>query len=152
MPVRGLTPVQLYDSLTQATGLRREEAQPAFIFGGDSARRDFIERFATGDDRPTERQTSILQALTLMNGRLVTDATSLEKGATLPAVSDSYFLDTAGKIEAIYLAALTRRPRPDELERLIPYVERGGPTLNPKKALADVFWSLLDSAEFVLNH
>jgi Protein of unknown function (DUF1549)/Protein of unknown function (DUF1553) len=152
MPVRGLSPFQLYESVMQATGLRREPVQPPFVIGGDSPRRDFLERFASQEEKPTERQTSILQALTLMNGRLITDATSLDRGATLPALTDAYFLDTPGKIESLYLATLSRRPRPEEIERLVPYVERGGPTLNPKKALADVFWSLLDSAEFVLNH
>jgi hypothetical protein len=152
MPVRGLSPLQLYDSVIQATGLQREAPQPQFVLGGDSPRRDFLERFASQDEKPTEHQTSILQALTLMNGRLVTDATSITRGATLPALADAFFLDTPGKVEALYLATLSRRPRPDELERLVPYVDRGGPTLNPKKALADVFWSLLGSAEFVLNH
>jgi len=152
MPVRGLSPLQLYESVLQATGLKREDPVPPFQIGGDSPRRDFLERFASQEEKPTDRQTSILQALTLMNGKLVTDATSIDRGATLPALADSYFLDTPGKVEALYLAALTRRPRPEELERLVPYVDRGGPTLNPKKALADVFWALLDSAEFVLNH
>ena len=152
MPVRGLSPVQLYDSLIQATGLRREPPQQPFVIGGDSPRRDFLERFAGQEDRPTDRQTSILQALTLMNGRLVDDATSLDRGATLPALADSYFLDTPGKVEALYLSTLSRRPKPEELERLVPYVDRGGPTLNPNKALADVFWTLIDSAEFVFNH
>jgi hypothetical protein len=87
-----------------------------------------------------------------MNGQLMTEATGLERGGTLPAIADSYFLDTAGKIEALYLAALSRGPRPEELDRLVPYVDRGGPTLNPKQALADVFWALLNSAEFVSNH
>jgi hypothetical protein len=87
-----------------------------------------------------------------MNGRLMNDATSLERGGTLPAVADSYFLATPEKIEALYLAALARRPRPEELDRLVPYVERGGPGLNPKTALADVFWALLNSAEFCVNH
>jgi hypothetical protein len=152
MPVRGLSPLQLYESLMQATGLPREPVTPGIVIGRDSPRGDFLERFASQEERPTERQTSILQALTLMNGRLVDDATSLDRGATLSGVADAYFLDTAGRIEALYLATLTRRPRPDELERLVPYVERGGPTLNPRKALADVLWSLLGSAEFVFNH
>jgi hypothetical protein len=30
--------------------------------------------------------------------------------------------------------------------------ENGGPTNDPKQALADVFWVLLNSAEFSLNH
>jgi len=136
----------------QATGLQREVQQPGFVIAGNTPRSEFLERFTSQDEKPTEHQTSILQALTLMNGRLITDATSIDRGATLPALADSYFLDTPGKVESLYLAALSRRPRPDELERLVPYLERGGPTLNPKKAMADVFWSLLGSAEFVLNH
>lgn len=152
MPVRGLTPLQLYNSIVQASGIPREEPLPPFVIGGDSPRRDFLERFASREEKPTEHQTSILQALTIMNGRLLGDASGLEKGTTLAAIADSFFLDTPGKIEALYLATLSRRPRPDELERLVPYVERGGPTLNPRKALGDVMWSLLGSGEFVLNH
>jgi hypothetical protein len=152
MAVRGLTPIQLYDSLTRAAGLKREPPNRFFFNNQASLRTEFVERFAAQDDRPTERQTSILQALTLLNGRLLTDAVSLERGATLPGVADAFFLDTPGKIEALYFAALSRKPRPDELERLVPYVERGGSGLNPKKALGDVFWSILGSAEFVLNH
>ncbi|HWE36779.1 MAG TPA: DUF1549 domain-containing protein, partial [Isosphaeraceae bacterium] len=57
MPVRGLSPGQFIDSLAQATG-------------GDAGeiRARFLELFADRDERPTEAQTSILQALTLMNG------------------------------------------------------------------------------------
>ncbi|HEV3168077.1 MAG TPA: DUF1553 domain-containing protein, partial [Isosphaeraceae bacterium] len=152
MPIRGLSPQQLYESLVQAAGMKREGEQPVFFGGGNSARKDFVDRFASQDEKPTEHQTSILQALTLMNGRLMADATNLEKGGTLPAIADAYFLDTPSKIEALYLAALSRRPKPEELDRLVAYVDRGGPTLNPKKALTDVFWALLNSAEFVLNH
>jgi Protein of unknown function (DUF1549)/Protein of unknown function (DUF1553) len=150
MPSRGMSPEQLYASFVQATGVKREKDTP-FSFA-DSPRSDFLEAFAGQDGRPLERRTSIRQSLMLMNGRLSTDATDLTRGATLPAVADSYFLDTPGKVEALYLSTLTRRPTAEELERLVAYVDRGGPTLDPKKALADVFWSLLNSSEFILNH
>jgi Protein of unknown function (DUF1549)/Protein of unknown function (DUF1553) len=152
MPVRGLTPEQLYENLIMATGLPREVVPRALVVRNNSPRGEFIERFASQEERPADRQTSILQALTLMNGRLVDDATSFGRGPTVTAVADSDFLDTKGRIETLYLAALTRFPRPAELERLIPYVESGGPSLDTKKALADVLWSLLASAEFVFNH
>ena len=35
---------------------------------------------------------------------------------------------------------------------LVPYIEKGGPSGDPKKALADVFWALLNSSEFIFNH
>jgi hypothetical protein len=150
MPVRGMSPHQLYVSFVEATGIRRE-AEPFLVFD-NSPRKDFVEAFAGQDGRPSERRTSLSQALTLMNGRLATDATDLARGGMLPAVADAFFLETPAKIEVLYLATLTRRPTAEELERSVTYVDRGGPTLDPKKALADVLWSLINSAEFVLNH
>jgi hypothetical protein len=150
MPVRGMSPHQLYASFVEATGVRREAE--GFLVIDNSPRKDFLETFADQDGRPLERRTSISQALTLMNGRLATDATDLARGGTLPAVADAFFLDTPAKVEVLYLATLSRRPTAAELERSVAYLERGGPTLDPKKALADVLWSLINSAEFVLNH
>jgi hypothetical protein len=151
MPVRGLSSGQLYESYVQATGIRREKEMPPFFFA-QSLRKDFLERFAAQDEHPGEQQRSILQALTLMNGRFATDAASLDRGGTLPAVAGAYFLDTPGKVEALFLATLNRKPTAEELERLVPYVDRGGPSLQPRRALTDVFWALINSAEFTLNH
>ncbi len=87
-----------------------------------------------------------------MNGKLVADATSVERGLTLASVVDAPFLDTGAKVETLYLASLSRTPRPAERERLVKYVESGGANKDRKKALADVFWALLNSSEFLLNH
>jgi hypothetical protein len=76
----------------------------------------------------------------------------METSDTLAALAEAPYLDTRGRIETLYLSALTRRPRPDELERLVPYVDRGGPTGDHSKALGDVFWALLNSPEFRFNH
>ncbi len=56
------------------------------------------------------------------------------------------------KIEALYLTALCRKPRAEELSKLVPYVESGGPRKDPRIALSDVLWALLNSGEFLLNH
>lgn len=154
MPVRGMTPEQLFDSLALAAGYRETAVQPnrfAVLPGLNNARGDFLNRFA-GQERATEKQTSILQALALMNGKFVADATSLERSSTLAAVADAPFLTTPQKIETLYLAALSRLPRPAEMERLLTYVNQGGARNDPRTALADVFWVLLNSSEFVLNH
>jgi hypothetical protein len=151
MPVRGLSPGQLFESLARATGYRGDGGRRGFE-GNDSARSRFLELFARRDERPIEAQTSILQALALMNGEVTASATSLETGDTLGAIAEAPYLDTAGRVEALYLAALTRRPRPDELATLAPFVERGGSQHNPTMALADLFWALLNSPEFTLNH
>jgi hypothetical protein len=152
MPVRGLTADQFYDSVLMAVGTREtmDRRQRLFSFG-PGGRQDIMEKFAS-QDRPTEYQTSIPQALTLMNNQLIATATHPDRGQLLGAVVNSTFMSTEGKIETLYLAALARKPRSEELARMMAYVEKGGVSSNQKKALSDVYWALLNSTEFLFNH
>jgi hypothetical protein len=151
--VRGLTAEQLYDSLALAVGLTPEAPGVARPDGAmNSPRAEFIDKFDRHEETPTEAQTSILQALALMNGRLVAGATHLENGATLSAIAEAPFLDTAGRVETLFLATLSRRPEPEEAATMIAHVEGGGTNGGRRKALSDVFWALLNSPEFLLNH
>jgi Protein of unknown function (DUF1549)/Protein of unknown function (DUF1553) len=150
MAVKALRAEQLFDSLALATGYHdptRPEERP-FTFG---VRSEFLTKFAS-TEKLTEKQTSILQALTLMNGKFVNDQTSLDRSQYLAGVIDAPFLDTRGKVEALFLASLSRLPTEAEAEKYESYVDRGGSGGDQKKAVADVFWALLNSSEFVLNH
>src|SRR5262249_50376164 len=147
MAVKGLSPEQLYDSLALATGYQEAGAANR----GPSARSLFLTKFASPGPR-AESRLSILQALSLMNGKFIADVTDLERSETLAAVLDAPFMDTAGRIETLYLATLGRQPSSCEAARLLNYVESGGSDGSPQKALADVFWALLNSGEFILNH
>ena len=124
MPVRTLSSGQLFETLAQATGFR-EGPSGLYAFDGIVEGR-FVELFTNRDEKPTEGETSILQALALMNGPLMANVTNPETSDTLAAVAEAPYLDTPGRLETLYLAVLTRRPAPGELERLVPYVERGG--------------------------
>ena len=86
-----------------------------------------------------------------MNSGFIADRTSLEKNRTLANLAEQR-TTTARKVESLYLVVLSRKPRPEEAERFIKYIEKGGPSKDSKKALADVFWVLLNSPEFILNH
>jgi hypothetical protein len=155
MMLKGLTPEQVFDSLMTATGYREaragEAVPPGFLNPG-TARAEFLSKFANSSDKRTEHQTSILQALSLMNGKFVADATGLQSSGTLGALLDVPFMDNRGRLDALYLAALSRPMRPQEAARLVPYVNKGGPSGDSRKALADVYWALLNSSEFILNH
>jgi hypothetical protein len=164
MSLRGLTPEQLFDSVAEAIGYTEEVPENnglAIRIQPNTPRAQFLARFAGQTDKATESQTSILQALSLMNGRLIAAATSLDarRSPRLSAIFDAPFLTTASRIETLYLATLSRKPTVKEAERMIRYVETGGdvradqPTPEQKHAaLADVFWVLLNSSEFVVNH
>jgi hypothetical protein len=154
MAVRGLSAEQLFDSLTLATGYReptaaREPGAPAPA--RSPVRAEFLALFANNGQARTEAHMSIQQALALMNGRFVALATRSKDG-TLAIVTGDPALDTAGRVEALFLATLTRKPTPRERDRFVRYVDGGGPNKGAKQALADVFWVLLNSTEFMLNH
>ncbi len=154
MNLKSLTGHQIYDSFVTATGVRDTQPrnQEYFNRNGDTASRFSFKTLFPDPPKPTESQTSILQALAVMNGKLTADQTSLDKSEILAAVIDAPFLDTEGRLETLFLSAVSRTPTPEETEKLASYVERGGPSGDQKKALADVFWVLLNSPEFLFNH
>lgn len=149
MPVRGLTGEQLYDSLRVAAGLpvERDDLDPTNAL---RERKRFTAEFHV--ERAATAQRSILQSLTLMNGKTTAVLTDAAKTPALVATANSSFLDTRGKVEALVLAALGRKPTAKELETFAAYVESGGAHKDSAKALADVFWALLNSSEFNTNH
>ena len=167
MSVKGMTAEQLYASIAQAVGTHEtfEESQRG-RFRGATTRARFIDEFSDSNSAPTDRQTSVLQALSLMNGELINDATGLQSSRTLAGILDYPGFDNSRRIEALFLATLNRRPRPEELDRFVAYVdsqtagdvskaeeqENKFQTEARNKAISDVFWTLLNSSEFSLNH
>jgi hypothetical protein len=151
MPIKGLTGEQLFDSLCQATGFRDGTNMQQRIFSFGSVRSNFLDKF-TDQDKRTEYHTSIPQALTMMNNQIIANATHPDRGEVLGAIVSSSFMSNKARIEALYLAALSRKPTKEESDRFVRYVERGGVSGSPKKALGDVFWALLNSTEFSFNH
>jgi Protein of unknown function (DUF1549)/Protein of unknown function (DUF1553) len=138
--VRGLTGEQLYDSLRVASGLPpiREDLDP---LQANRERRKVAEQFRV--DRPGLAQRSILQSLSLMNNTRTAEFTDPATTPTLKAVAEAPFLDARGKVEALFLAAYARKPTADELKLL---------KADDAASLADLFWALLNSAEFHTNH
>ncbi len=154
MKLRGLSPEQLFDSLALATGQNEQEMVNPYTYGRldvASPRAEFLRRFPNQDKR-SEQQTSILQALYLMNGKIVADATSLEHNKNLEIIARATTVPTVRRIEQLFLITLARKPASAESERLVKYVEKGGSLGDPALALCDVFWALLNSTEFCVNH
>ncbi len=150
--LRGLTSEQLFGSLQQAVGVYEPfSPRNQLDFTNRSQRSQFDEVFSDSTSK-AGAQLSVLQALAMMNGSLTADATNIEKSRTLAAIAEFPHATTPERIEALFLAALSRRPRTNELKRLVAYVDSGGPHDKTARALADVFWALLNSSEFIFNH
>jgi hypothetical protein len=154
MAVRGLSAEQLFDSLAEAT--EYQDNSPAIMSrfvnpDSFSPRQKFLSRFAH-QDKPTEAPTSILQALYLMNNSFVAERTSLEQNKTLATIADAAKTDTSRRVETLFLVVLSRKPTAVEQKRFVAYIDGRGASGGHRRALADVFWVLLNSAEFRLNH
>lgn len=159
MPVRGLTAEQIFDSLAQATGyLQPFDPEQPLNFNQDQARQEFLETFEV--DTGIERQSTILQALALMNGSFASDATSPQeilrarndKNGTLIAIADAPFFNDEQRIEALFLTSLSRFPTEAEKTRFLAYLKQHTATDVPARPLADLFWTLLNTTEFLSNH
>ncbi|MBX3413410.1 MAG: DUF1553 domain-containing protein [Pirellulales bacterium] len=165
MPVRALDAERLLASFDEAVLYHNPNVQSPFVT--DVSRMTFLDTFTRGSDDLTEAQTSIIQALTLMNGELVAGATQTGKnavytgdrprsmqGATtrlMTSVLAFPGLTTRDRLELLYLATVTRPPRADELERYTTYIDSADKQQRDAR-LSDVLWALLNSSEFLTNH
>ena len=144
--VRQMQPEQLYDSLLVATKADRSESAGR----QDRWLSQFVIAFGTDEgDSSTTFNGTIPQILMLFNGDLIQSATSLDQDRFLDQIVMANRTNRE-KINALYVAALARWPSLSELRyanHLL--LARKGQV---KEALQDVWWALLNSNEFILNH
>ncbi len=155
MPIRSLTPEQIYDSVSEATHLETSAPSYDMRFGNpfvqnNTPRGQFLAKFGT-QDRRYDPQTSILQALFMMNGKFMTERTRAETNPDVMAlVNDPRPVER--RVRSMFWMILSRPPRAEESQRFTAYIEQGGPTHDTRRAIEDVYWALLNSPEFLLNH
>ena len=149
-PLKVMAPEQVFDALEQALMLpvTNNDGSPRHNGQRDSLVARFDESAAAS---PEDFQAGIPQALLMMNGRLTADAVNLEDSRTLRAVVEAPFLSSDDKVETLYLATLTRKPRPDEAKVMRDYLEARPTGPQREEALAEIFWTLLNSPEFVIS-
>ncbi len=158
--LKQMSPDQFFNSLMTASEAYKTGAvtpERAYRLKQE-LKRQFTAVF--GNDENTEADTfagTIPQALLMMNGRLIQQATSLDKGSYLRRLIDSHRRKygrsaPARIIDELYLSALSRFPTRKEralaLRLVATYARRG----EEDKAYQDIFWALLNSNEFALIH
>ncbi|MEZ6063008.1 MAG: DUF1549 and DUF1553 domain-containing protein [Planctomycetaceae bacterium] len=151
--LRGMTPEQYFDSLAEAVGYYQPyRSENPFVLDTNTPRSMFLELFRDDAESPLDRETTILQALAMMNGRFIDDATSLDESQTLKAIAEFPLMTDDDRLETLFMATVTRRPTVEEHTRFGQYLKSGGATGDSAAALSDIFWALLNSSEFLLNH
>ncbi len=154
MPLRPMSPEQLFDSLLTATSAHKAGTPDDGNRRRDAWLRQFIFAFANDEaEESTSFQGTIPQALMMMNGELMQEALSGKPGSFVGELCAQAARggrsSEARMIESIYLAALSRRPTTRELHQASSYFENYPDGM---QVLQDLFWSLLNSNEFILIH
>ena len=100
------------------------------------------------DNTPTNdaEMKALSQALHLLNGD--TSNAKIQQGGILAAMLTEK-VPPEQIIERLYIRCVSRKPTPEELASLKPLFVEGS---DPKPALDDIFWALLNSREFLFNH
>ncbi|MGF1582185.1 MAG: DUF1549 domain-containing protein [Gemmataceae bacterium] len=157
MPVRMLTAEQMYDSIITATspGYIRSDVQTMVApFNPyqpiQSPRFRFLLKFPEQKDF-AKNQTSILQALHMMNGQwLANRVDGKTNKAILDLVRSNVSLER--KIQSFYMMILSRLPNEDEARRYLRYVANAKTKEDQAVRFSNIAWAMLNSAEFRVNH
>jgi len=148
--LRQMRAEELYESLLTATEADQSRSGEEAAKKKDQWLSQFITAFGTdeGDDA-TAFNGSIPQVLMMFNGELITQATSTGKGGFLDRVANGP-MKNAAKITTLYQAALARNPSVREVATAnAMLVARKGDAIG---ALQDIWWAVLNSNEFIINH
>lgn len=148
--LRQMSAEQLYQSMitaTDASGAGSYEDQ-------EQQRRRWLEQFvvAFGTDEGDEATTfngSIPQALMLFNGDLTKKAISTGEGSFISRLA-TQARSPRDRVTTLFMSGLARRPTRNELtiaNKLL--MARGN---DEKEMLQDMWWAILNSNEFIMQH
>lgn len=91
-------------------------------------------------------EPTLSQALHLLNGNTVNS--KIRSGGVIEELLKTE-KTTEGQISSLYLRCFARRPSNEEIEKVKKAIALEP---DPKKAMEDLFWALLNSREFLFNH
>jgi hypothetical protein len=160
MLLKAMTPEQLFESLMTATeakaGQNKEKKK--------ELRAKWLDRLIVqfGDDEGSEGSFNgtVVQALLMMNGEDINTAINDKENGTVAAILKRKGVTMRSAMYDLYLAALNRPPSEAEYQRILSERMVRFPRLPNVRRDAnfatafyqDLFWALLNSNEFILNH
>jgi hypothetical protein len=153
MPVKTLTAEQLYDSVNRVLHRRSQSMMAGVNVSSpllDRQRQTFIARVQSSGRNALEYQSGVLQALALLNGSDLAEATDPQRSPLLGSLQAPFFTDD-DRLQTLFLATYARQPTEPELSVCRLQLAKHSES-DRAKAFSDVLWALLNSAEFALNH
>jgi hypothetical protein len=149
MPLRLLSPEQLGESLRVALQPRTQDVRDILQRIGLNY---FGQRFDGNEWSDVPADDKLLYVLRFLNRKELADLYFSKDAGTLMKVSAEP--DRTKALAQLYLATLNRQPTNKEVTRFNAEIEKEQklPDKNVGQLWRDMFWSLLNSSEFILNH
>jgi len=155
-PIRRIRAETMLDVLNQVTDAKNKfpglpQGARAVQIADGSVSTYFLTTFG----RPTREtvcscevrlEPTLSQSLHLMNGDAV--GPKIASGNLIPRMLAEK-KTPAQIVEVLYQRALCRSPRPEELKKLVDHVNAAP---NKQAGLDDIFWAILNTREFMINH
>lgn len=154
MNVKTLTAEQLFDCISVATLLNPQDASNSrYVLNrfGNSDRDEFLQQFASPSTSRSEYLAGIPQALMLMNGSMIAEATGEASSGLIQSLEAPFFTDRQ-RIDVLFMATLSRPAKSEELKLMEEFFPAGVSGDRRRAGLADLLWALVNSSEFTLNH
>ena len=151
-PLIRLRPDQVAGAIIQSTSLATINYTAHILtrltqFGQQN---DFVERFGDpGEDEFRDRGETVTQRLLMLNGKMIDER--LGNGLNTPLHLVQLAPNAEKTVEIIYLSTLSRRPEEAELIRFASEL-RSLPDQQRNEKAVDLYWALINSAEFRWNH
>jgi hypothetical protein len=154
MLLKAMSPEQLFESLMTATQAEQAETMDAKKKLRENWMKNLIVNFGDDEGNEVTFNGTVVQALILMNGKEINEAICNPNKGTVATIARIHGRNQAKALDLLYLSALNRLPTSREYS-LISSRSRITGAGDLKNALApwlDVFWALVNSNEFILNH
>lgn len=154
MELKAMSPEQLFESLWVATGAGEGQTRAYKEEMRQKWMRKLVVNFGDDEGNEVTFNGTVVQALMLMNGGDLNGAVSNKTRGTLANALKKRSVDAVAK--ELFLATLNRLPTATEMRVIkeeVRNILRGrSRNRDPVALWQDVFWALLNSNEFMLNH
>jgi hypothetical protein len=156
MVMKALSPEQLFESLMTATNAEVLDNKKDKTKLRDQWLDRLIGGFGDDEGNEVNFNGTVVQALLMMNGEDINKAISRKDKGTV-ALALARNRGPGGVLHDLYLAALNRPPTQREVGLILNKMPlrpqyQGWDARNQAARYEDLFWALLNSNEFLLNH
>ncbi len=149
-PMTPLRPEQVAGAVLQATSVSTIDYESHVLVRAMRwiRQQEFVRRYGElGPDEFAPRGGTIPQRLLMLNGELVAQRTRVVPLVGAAGRIAQFAPGNAEAVEAVFLATLTRRPDPEELQYFLRWFAK-----DRHQAIEDLFVTLMNSTEFCWNH